>query len=160
MSKLSDRQRKRIIAEYFEGASARSLAKKYKVSESAIRYTLKRDPKFAENCAHKKEENVASILAHMDARKQNVCALIDKLSDAIGDPEKIEKATVSQLATAMGILIDKYTANEQFKSSAVSENNLLEALNSCGEEGPHDLPELQQAAAADHAVVEDGKPPE
>lgn len=160
MSKLSDKQRKKIIAEHLEGASTRCLAKKYKVSDTTIRRTIKQDPEVAEKVAHKKAENVASVLAHMDARKQNVCELIDKLVDAIGNPEKIEKATVNQLATAMGILIDKYTANEQFKSSVVSENNLLEALNNCSEEGLDDLPELQQAAETDDAVVEDAESPE
>lgn len=36
-----------------------------------------------------------------------------------------------------------------------TENNLFEAINSCGEEDIDDLPELQQAAESDTAVVED-----
>lgn len=38
-----------------------------------------------------------------------------------------------------------------------SENNLFDAINSCGEEDFDDLPEIQQAAEDDAAMVEDGK---
>lgn len=41
-----------------------------------------------------------------------------------------------------------------------TENNLFDAINACGEEGFDDLPELQQAAEGDDAVVEDGEVPE
>ena len=34
------------------------------------------------------------------------------------------------------------------------ENNLFEAINACGEEDFNEIPEIQQAAEADHAVVE------
>ena len=40
-----------------------------------------------------------------------------------------------------------------------AENNLFDAINACGEEDLDDLPELQQAAEADDAVVENGKVP-
>ena len=41
-----------------------------------------------------------------------------------------------------------------------SENNLFDAINSCGEGGFDDLPEIQQAAEDDAALVEDEEVPE
>lgn len=96
-----------------------------------------------------------SVLSHMDTRKNDVCAIIDNLLAAIGDPQKIADATVVQLATTLGILIDKYTKNEVVVPSG-GESNLLELLADCGKEGFDDLPELQSTAADDHAVVEHG----
>ena len=58
VAKLSDRQRKQIIAEYVAGdgrVSQRSLAKKYNVSLSTISKIL-RDEKVEQKCTHKKEE--------------------------------------------------------------------------------------------------------
>ena len=155
MAKLTDKQRKKIIAEHAEGASTRCLARKYHVSDTTIRRTLKSDPETAERVARKKEENVQSVLSHMDARKNDVCAIIDALLEAIRDPQKIADATAVQLATTLGILIDKFTKNEAVVPSG-GESNLLELLANCGKEGFNDLPELQSTAADDHAVVEHG----
>lgn len=58
-------------------------------------------------------------------------------------------------------LLGKYLGT--FDGNAVqnqSENNLFDAINSCREEGFDDIPEIQQTAEADAAVVEDGEVPE
>lgn len=58
MAKLSDHQRKQIIAEYVEGdgkVSQRSPAKKYNVCLSTISKILS-DEKVEQKCTYKKEE--------------------------------------------------------------------------------------------------------
>lgn len=55
-------------------------------------------------------------------------------------------------------LLGKYLGTFEGNSAqSQAENNLLEAINSCGEEGLDDLPEIQQTPENDAAVVEDGK---
>lgn len=131
MAKLTDKQRKWIIAERAEGASLRALAKKYKVSDTTIRRTLASDPKMAQKVAQKKEENSVAVLAYMDGKKKDVCNILDKLLEAIEDEEKIAKTPLNQLATTIGILIDKFTAAElSGKSGESAENNLLSAIQS------------------------------
>ena len=52
----------------------------------------------------------------METQKIQVCGLLDKYLEALGNEEKINRSNVLQLATTMGIIIDKYTAtvrNEQ-----------------------------------------------
>ena len=160
MAKLTDKQRKKIIAESVNGSSIRALAAKYGVSTTTIQRVLKSDEKLTQKVAKKKEENTASILAFMDSKKNDVCALIDKLLAAMADEDKLAAATVNQLATAMGIVIDKYTATETPQTTSGTENNLFEAINSCGEEGFDDLPEIQQATEDDAALVENDEIPE
>lgn len=160
MAKLTDKQRKKIIAESVNGSSIRALAAKYGVSTTTIQRVLKSDEKLTQKVAKKKEENTASILAFMDSKKNDVCTLIDKLLAAMADEDKLAAATVNQLATAMGIVIDKYTATETPQTTSGSENNLFEAINSCGEEGFDDLPEIQQATEDDAALVENDEIPE
>lgn len=131
MAKLTDRQRKKIIAERADGATIRALARKYKVSDTTIRRTLASDPKMAQKVAQKKEENSVAILAYMDGKKKDVCNILDKLLEAIEDDEKIAKTPLHQIATTIGILIDKFTAAElSGKSGAGAENNLLSAIQS------------------------------
>lgn len=131
MAKLTDKQRKKIIAERAEGLSIRALAKKYNVSASTISRTLESDPKTVQKVTQKKEENTVAILAYMDGKKKDVCDILDKLLEAVKDEEKIAKTPLAQLATTIGILIDKFTAAElSGRGQSTAENNLLSAIQS------------------------------
>ncbi len=156
MAKLSDKQRKKIIAEYVEGGtSQRKLAEKYHVSPYLIRQILRSDKKLTQKIAEKKEKNTESVLAFMNSKKNDVCNLIDKLLAAMNDPEKIATTSLSQLATAMGIVIDKYTANETIKPMDGKENNLFSAVNGWDtEERYSDIPEIQPTSEPGSEVVE------
>lgn len=159
--KLTDKQRKQILAEYVEGGtSLRKLATKYGVSTYLIQRILNGDKELSQKIARKKAENVESVLAYMDTKKNDVCGLIDKLLAAMDDPDKIAATSLNQLAVTSGILIDKFTANEAPSVSNGKENNLFDAINACGKEGLDDLPEIQQAAENDAAVVENTEPKE
>jgi len=92
----------------------------------------------------------------MDSKKNDVCGLIDKLLAAMGDEDKLAAATVNQLATAMGIVIDKYTANEAVKSSDAKETNFFEAIHAAGKEVDLSaIPELQSSAECDPLLVDE-----
>lgn len=156
MAKLTDKQRKKIIAESVNGSSIRALAAKYNVSTTTIQRVLKSDTELTQKVAQKKAENTVSILAFMDSKKNDVCGLIDKLLAAMGDEDKLAAATVNQLATAMGIVIDKYTANEAIKPSDTKETNFFEAIRSAGEEVDLSaIPEIQSAAECDTVLVDE-----
>lgn len=104
MAKLSDRQRKQIIAEYVAGdgrVSQRSLAKKYNVSLSTISKIL-RDEKVEQKCTHKKEENTRSMLEFLDEQKSTAQSLMQKLLKA--SEEDIKKASLRDKMGALKIL--------------------------------------------------------
>ena len=156
VAKLTDKQRKKIIAERAEGLSIRALAKKYRVSDTTIRRTLESDPKMAQKVAQKKEENAVAVLAYMDGKKKDVCDILDKLLAAVKDEEKIKRTPLNQLATTIGILIDKFTAAEQPQPETDSRSSLLDAIiNSTKEDiRTDDIPELQQTTELSADVVE------
>lgn len=161
MAKLSDRQKKKIIAEYVEGSTTRALAAKYDVSQTTIRRVLQSDKETAQKISKKKEENTKSVLEYMDSKKDSVCELIDKLLEAMNDPEKIAATSLSQLATTMGIVIDKYTANETIRPDVRASNNLFDAIKGCAKEGKFDdIPELQSEADGGADVVDEADPKE
>lgn len=110
MAKLTDKQRKKIIADRADGATLRALARKYHVSDTTIRRTLHNNPEVAEKVARKKAENTAAVLAHMDKKQNMVCDLIDLYLDALTREEKLNRASVRDIATALGIVIDKFTS--------------------------------------------------
>lgn len=156
MAKLTDKQRKKIIADRVNGTSIRALAKKYGVSTTTVQNVLKSDTELTQKCTQKKEQNTAEVLAYMDGRKNDVCALIDLFLAELRNKEKIEATPLHQIATTMGIVIDKFTANESAANTVRKENNLLEAIvKSAGEDIETDeIREIQQAAAPVADVVE------
>lgn len=108
MAKLSDRQRKQIIAEYVEGdgkVSQRSLAKKYNVCLSTISKILS-DEKVEQKCTHKKEENTLSMLEYLDSRKNAAQALMEKI--LLLSEEDIAKANLRDKMGALKILADVF----------------------------------------------------
>ena len=48
------------------------------------------------------------MLAYMEKRKKEAQGVIDDYLKALADPNKIEMAKLSEVATAMGIVIDKF----------------------------------------------------
>ncbi len=108
-ARLTDKQKKKIIADYVELGSYNAVAKKNKVSKDSVRRTVAGSDDFAKKAQQKKEENSRDILAYMDAKKDVVCEIISKGLDVLNDADKLKEATPSQITTAIGTLIDKWT---------------------------------------------------
>ncbi len=106
---LTDRQRKKIIADYIELGSYNAVSKLHGVTRQTVKNVCDADPMVRQNLQCKKQQNTADILEHMDEKKEIVCNIMDKYLAALLDDEKIAKATPAQLTTALGTLIDKFT---------------------------------------------------
>jgi PBSX family phage terminase large subunit len=113
VAKLNDLQRKEIIAKHINGSSYRVLAEAYDVSPSTIRDIVKSDPETTQKYTQKKEENTASVLAHMEKTAGDVCEILDLLREAMKSPSLIAKTPMAQLATTYGILVDKHAGTER-----------------------------------------------
>lgn len=115
-ARLTDKQKKKIIADYVEMGSYNAVARKHKVAVSTVKRVCERCTETKQKAIQKKEQNTADILSHMESQKDEVIKVLDEYLAAMRDPAKIKRAGVVQLATALGIVIDKYTMtakNEQ-----------------------------------------------
>lgn len=107
-ARLTDKQKKMIIADYVELGSYNAVAKRHGVSvTTVIRVCGNEETK--QKVLEKKEENSADILAHMETKRDKVNEIIDVYLERLLDPVMLTKATPSQLTTALGTLIDKFT---------------------------------------------------
>lgn len=109
-ARLTDKQKKEIIAEYVELGSYNAVAKKHKVSATTVKKLVTGDAESVRKCEQKKEENTQSILDHMESKRDVVNEIITKGLDVLNDPRKLKEASPAQITTALGTLIDKFTA--------------------------------------------------
>ena len=126
-ARLTDRQKKKIIADYVELQSYNAVAKKNNVTHQTVKRVVSASPEFTKIAQQKKEENTADVLAYMDEHKDLVCSFIGLGLKALNDPGKIDGANLTQITTAIGTLIDKWALIsgapvEKAKDDALSES--------------------------------------
>lgn len=114
-ARITDRKKKKIVADYLELGSYNAVAKLNGVCGQTVRRIVEESPNFTENLKQKKAENTADVLAYMESKRGIVCEIIDKGLAALNDPEKLAAATPAQITTALGTLIDKWNAVEKDK---------------------------------------------
>lgn len=109
-ARLTDKQKKKIVADYLETQSVNTAAKMNGVSWDSAKKAIDEAGDIASKLEQKKDENTADILAYMESKRQEVCGIIDIGLSVL--PDKIRDArTASEVTTALGTLIDKFTAN-------------------------------------------------
>ena len=107
--KLTETIKNKIILEISEGVPKTEVAKKYDISRPTLDKILKDNPETLQKFTVKKEEIEQDIIEYMNQRRGKIVTIMDKYLDALANDEKIDSATLSQLTTALGTLIDKWT---------------------------------------------------
>ena len=130
-ARLTDKQKKKIVADYVQIRSYNAVAKLNGVSATTVKnIVLSQSADFVEKCEQKKEENTADILAYMESQKKTICEIIGKGLTVLNDPAKLAEATPSQITTALGTLIDKWTMDSGASSheQTASHSALIDAI--------------------------------
>lgn len=132
--RLTDKQKKKIIADYVQLGSYNAVAKINGVSKDSVKRVVLNCEDFAQKAQQKKEENTADIIAYMESQKNSVCEVLKIALNELKKPEKYEKAAPREIATTMAILIDKYTAFGGNSAESQAEDELSKSLRELGEE--------------------------
>lgn len=108
-TKLTDKQKKKIVADYIENQNYRETARINNVDRETVKRLVNEDKDFAQKLAIKKEENTQTTLEYMDNQHETKKRILDKLLKGIElKADDIDMFTnVKDLATAYGIIIDK-----------------------------------------------------
>ena len=133
-ARLTDKQRKKIVADYLELGSYNATAKRNGVSNHTVKRIVAEVPEISEKIQQKKEENTADIVAYMERQRGVVCEIIGKGLEALNTPEKLAEATPAQITTAIGTLIDKWTAISGGPGEMAKEDGLSQSLRELAEE--------------------------
>lgn len=110
MSKrLTDKEKKEIIAYYIECQNLRETARKFNVSPDTVKRITQQEKDIEQNLTQKKQENTKSVLQELDKTKEKRINLLNKMIDKMNEKvDNIDMFTnVKDLATAYGIIVDK-----------------------------------------------------
>lgn len=120
-ARLTDRQKKKILADYVQTNNYCATAKLNGVSANTVKKIVQTNADIAEKLIRKKEENTADVLTYMESQRDVVCQIIGKGLAVLNDPAKLAEATPSQITTAIGTLIDKWTLLQEKTANDDSE---------------------------------------
>lgn len=117
-TKLTDKKKKLIIADYIESGNYSEVARKHKVSDTTVRKLVKSDKDSLEKIEQKKEENTQDVLEYMDTLKDRKKKIVEKLLKAIEDKaDNLDNFTnIKDVASAYGIIIDKELKLKEIKN--------------------------------------------
>ena len=117
MSKLTDKQKKKIIADYVETQNYSEVARMNNVSVNTVKNTVLADEETANKCNQKKEENTKDILEYMDSiteKQKNIIDLsLEALETKLQNPDMF--TNVKDIATVYGVIFDKALKYKEMK---------------------------------------------
>ena len=131
-ARLTDRQKKKILADYVQTNNYCATAKINGVSATTVKNLVRANADIVEKCEQKKEENTADVMEYMNDQKDLVCSFIGNGLEMLNDPEKLAAANLSQITTAMGTLIDKWAMISSGPSDNAKEDELSKSLRDGG----------------------------
>ena len=120
-ARLTDRQKKKILADYVQTSNYCATAKLNGVSANTVKKIVQTNADIAEKLIRKKEENTADVLTYMESQRDVVCQIIGKGLAVLNDSTKLAEATPSQITTAIGTLVDKWTLLQEKTANDNSE---------------------------------------
>lgn len=115
--RLTDKDKKKIIADYMENENYRETARINNVSDNTVRSIVNKDQKTSEKLAQKKEENTKDILEYMDniAEKQKkiIDLSLEVLEQKLSNPDLF--TNIRDVAIVYGTIFDKSLKYKEMK---------------------------------------------
>ena len=119
-TKLTDKQKKKIIADYMENGNYRETARINSVAVDTVRRIIlknKNNQDFVKKSTEKKEENTKDILEYMDSivkdQKEVIDLSLQVLKDKLKSPDLF--TNVRDVATVYGVIFDKALKYKEMK---------------------------------------------
>lgn len=109
MAKLTDKQKKKIIADYVETQNYSETARRNNVSDVTVKDVVTKNETTLKKLEQKKQENTQSTIEYMQTQHESKKRILDKILKAIEEKaDNIDMFTnIKDLATAYGIILDK-----------------------------------------------------
>ena len=130
---LSDKQRKKIIADFTNIQNYSKVARMNNVTDTTVKRIVSNNKEILKKIEQKKEENTKDILEYMDSiydKQKNIIDLsLSALEEKLKNPDMF--TNVKDIATVYGVIFDKALKYKEIKnknnegSSADINNNII-----------------------------------
>lgn len=130
---LSDKQRKKIIADFTNIQNYSEVARMNNVTDTTVKRIVSNNKEILEKVEQKKEENTKDILEYMDSIYDKQKSIIDlslsALEEKLKNPDMF--TNVKDIATVYGVIFDKALKYKEIKTknndgnSADINNNII-----------------------------------
>lgn len=122
--RLTEEQKAQIIADAALNHNNSEVARKNGVAESTVRNLLRDNSDYANKCEQKKAECVQTMQEYLSTKTSVATDIVTKILTELSKPERLEKASVKDIATVMGIIADKFGGLAQKESGAAIPINI------------------------------------
>lgn len=133
--RLTDLEKKKIIAYYVECQNYRETARRFNISADTVKRVVQRDENIVQKTTQKNNENTKSVLEAMEDRKETKINLLNKILQAMDKKvENVDMFTnIKDLATAYGIIMDKEIKIKELEIKNKDKKNNEDTLNKLDE---------------------------
>ena len=124
MTKLTDKQKKKIIADYVDNGNYSETARINNTTDTTVRTIIKDNKDMAlEKMEQKKQQNTKDILEYMEETKEKRKKVIDLCLEKMEERlNKDELMNIRDIATAYGVLVDKSLKVNEMNSTGNNSN--------------------------------------
>lgn len=124
MPKLTDRQKKKIIADYVDNGNYSETARLNNTTDTTVRTIIKENKDIAlKKMEQKKEENTQDMLQYLESKKEDKKRVIElcfkALEDKLASPDMF--TSIRDIAMVYGIIVDK---DLKIKEIEATKNNV------------------------------------
>lgn len=128
MSKLTDKQKKKIIADYVDNGNYSETARLNNTTDTTVRTIIKENKNIAfKKMEQKKEENTQDMLQYLESKKEDKKRVIElcfkALEDKLASPDMF--TSIRDIAMVYGILVDKDLKYKEIMNNRVKEDKLV-----------------------------------
>ena len=124
MTKLTDKQKKKIIADYVDNGNYSETARINNTTDTTVRTIIKDNKDMAlEKMEQKKQQNTKDILEYMEETKEKRKKVIDLCLEKMEERlNKDELMNIKDIGTAYGVLVDKSLKVNEMNSTNNNSN--------------------------------------
>ena len=126
MPKLTDKQKKKIIADYVDNGNYSETARMNGVNKSTVQRLISKNQEVQQKAQEKKEENTQDMLQYLETKKEDKKRVIElcfkALEDKLVSPDMF--TSIRDIAMVYGILVDKDLKYKEIMNNRVKEDKL------------------------------------
>ena len=123
MPKLTDKQKKKISADYVDNGNYSETARINGVNKSTVQRLISKNQEVQQKAQEKKEENTQDMLQYLESKKEDKKRVIElcfkALEDKLASPDMF--TSVRDIAMVYGVIVDK---DLKIKEIEATKNNV------------------------------------